>query len=89
MIRSLREGHAIWYAPDQSYRGKHSVLAPFFGVPAPTNPARADRADDRRRRSAMFMERREDKAAIWCACCRRWKRSRKVIRSPMPPASIR
>lgn len=39
MIRSLRENHPVWYAPDQGYRGKHSAMLPFFGVPAPTNTA--------------------------------------------------
>jgi len=39
MVRSLREGVPVWYAPDQSYRGKQSALIPFFGVPAMTNTA--------------------------------------------------
>lgn len=39
MIRSLREGVAVWYAADQSYRGKQSALLPFFGVPTMTNTA--------------------------------------------------
>ncbi len=39
MVRSLRSGTPVWYAPDQSYRGKQSALLPFFGVPAMTNTA--------------------------------------------------
>lgn len=39
MIRSLKENHPVWYAPDQGYRGKHSAMLPFFNVPAPTNTA--------------------------------------------------
>jgi KDO2-lipid IV(A) lauroyltransferase len=39
MVRSLREGVAVWYAADQSYTGKQSALLPFFGVPAMTNTA--------------------------------------------------
>jgi KDO2-lipid IV(A) lauroyltransferase len=39
MIRSLREGTPVWYAPDQSYNRKQSALLPFFGVPAMTNTA--------------------------------------------------
>ena len=39
MIRSLREGVPVWYAADQSYRGKQSELLPFFGVPSMTNTA--------------------------------------------------
>lgn len=39
MLKSLREGHAVWYAPDQNYgRGNH-VFVPFFGVAAATNAA--------------------------------------------------
>lgn len=39
MVRSLRAGIPVWYAPDQSYRGKQSALLPFFGVPSMTNIA--------------------------------------------------
>lgn len=39
MIRSLREGTPVWYAPDQSYNRKQSAVLPFFGVPAMTNTA--------------------------------------------------
>lgn len=39
LLRSLRDGHAVWYAPDQAYRGKHAAAVPFFGVPAATNLA--------------------------------------------------
>jgi KDO2-lipid IV(A) lauroyltransferase len=39
MLRSLKEGKPIWYATDQGYRGKNSVMVPFFGIPAPTNTA--------------------------------------------------
>lgn len=39
LLRSLRNGHVVWYAPDQAYRGKHSAAVPFFKVPAATNLA--------------------------------------------------
>jgi len=39
MVRSLRDGVPVWYAPDQSYNRKQSALIPFFGVPAMTNTA--------------------------------------------------
>ena len=39
MVRSLREGTPVWYAPDQSYNLKQSALLPFFGEPAMTNIA--------------------------------------------------
>lgn len=39
LIRTLRNGFIVWYAPDQSYRRQYSVLVPFFGEPAMTNAA--------------------------------------------------
>ena len=39
MVRSLREGVPVWYAPDQAYHLKQSALLPFFDVPAMTNTA--------------------------------------------------
>ena len=39
MVRLLRDGWPIWYAPDQSYRRKHSALVGFFGEPAMTSTA--------------------------------------------------
>jgi len=38
MIKSIKKGFASWYATDQNFRGKGSILVPFFGVNAPTNP---------------------------------------------------
>ena len=35
-LRSLQQGHTLWYAPDQDYGRKHSVFAKFFGVEAAT-----------------------------------------------------
>ena len=34
VIRNLKKGRTVWYAPDQDYGRKNSVFAPFFGVPA-------------------------------------------------------
>ncbi len=34
MVRSLRDGRPVWYAPDQSYNRKGSEVIEFFGVPA-------------------------------------------------------
>lgn len=39
IIRALREGYGVWYAPDQSIRGAFSALVPFLGEPAMTNTA--------------------------------------------------
>ena len=41
LIRALRAGLAIWYAPDQGKRTPGSEILPFFGVPALTNTATA------------------------------------------------
>ncbi|HEX2860505.1 MAG TPA: lysophospholipid acyltransferase family protein [Lacunisphaera sp.] len=41
LIRALRAGYAIWYAPDQGKRTPGSEILPFFGVPAITNTATA------------------------------------------------
>lgn len=40
-LRRLKRGRTIWYAADQDYGAKHSVFAPFFGVPAATIVATA------------------------------------------------
>lgn len=36
MLKVLRQGRAIWYAPDQDYGPKQSLFVPLFGVPAAT-----------------------------------------------------
>ncbi|MGQ9425974.1 LpxL/LpxP family Kdo(2)-lipid IV(A) lauroyl/palmitoleoyl acyltransferase [Gilvimarinus sp. F26214L] len=36
MVRHLRRGYGIGYLPDQDFGPKHSVFAPFFGIPAAT-----------------------------------------------------
>ena len=35
-VRHLKRGGFLWYAPDQDMRGKDTVFAPFFGMPAST-----------------------------------------------------
>ncbi|MBL8202353.1 MAG: lipid A biosynthesis acyltransferase [Chromatiales bacterium] len=39
MIRALRQGLPVWYAPDQSHRRAWSALIPFLGEPAMTTTA--------------------------------------------------
>jgi KDO2-lipid IV(A) lauroyltransferase len=39
VVRTLRKNLPVWYAPDQSFKGRNSTLAPFFGEPAGTNTA--------------------------------------------------
>jgi len=34
MVRSLRAGRPVWYAPDQSYSRKGAEIVEFFGMPA-------------------------------------------------------
>lgn len=36
MVKALRKGRAIWYAPDQDYGAKHSIFVPLFGIQAAT-----------------------------------------------------
>jgi Kdo2-lipid IVA lauroyltransferase/acyltransferase len=45
MLRCLRNGEAVWYAPDQDYRRNNRVFVPFFGVDAASNPATGRFAD--------------------------------------------
>jgi len=58
MIRSLREGIPVWYAPDQAYHLKQSALLPFFGVPAMTNIATTTIAKLGRAKAIPFWPRR-------------------------------
>lgn len=58
MIRSLRNGVPVWYAPDQSYHLKQSALLPFFGVPAMTNVATTTIAKLGRAKAVPFWPRR-------------------------------
>ncbi len=36
IVKYLKTGGVVWYAPDQDYRRGHSVFSPFFDVPAST-----------------------------------------------------
>ena len=58
MVRSLRNGVPVWYAPDQSYHLKQSALIPFFGVPAMTNIATTALAKLGRAKALPFLPRR-------------------------------
>jgi KDO2-lipid IV(A) lauroyltransferase len=58
MVRSLREGIPVWYAPDQSYHLKQSALLPFFGVPAMTNIATTTIAKLGKAKAVPFWPRR-------------------------------
>ena len=41
VLKALKQGHIVWYGPDQDYGPKHSVFAPFFGRQAATITATA------------------------------------------------
>ncbi len=36
LVTSLKNGHVVWYSPDQDFGLKHGVMAKFFGVPCAT-----------------------------------------------------
>ncbi len=61
MLRILRRGGVIWYAPDINYKGRERVFADFFGVPAATAPHPARIAAHGRARVVPYaLYRRED-----------------------------
>jgi KDO2-lipid IV(A) lauroyltransferase len=39
LIKALKEGEVVWYAPDQSFRKKGAEMVKLFGIPAATNVA--------------------------------------------------
>ncbi|MBT8087308.1 MAG: LpxL/LpxP family Kdo(2)-lipid IV(A) lauroyl/palmitoleoyl acyltransferase [Gammaproteobacteria bacterium] len=58
MVRSLREGRSVWYAPDQSYNRKGSEVIPFFGVPSMHTTATSTLARLGKARVVPFFPRR-------------------------------
>jgi KDO2-lipid IV(A) lauroyltransferase len=59
LIRALRSGEAIWYAPDQGKRTKQSEILPFFGIPAITNTATSKLAEMTEAPVVPYFARRE------------------------------
>jgi KDO2-lipid IV(A) lauroyltransferase len=59
IIRSLRNGRAIWYAPDQSYNRKGSVVVDFFGVPSMHTTATSSLAQLGKAVTLPFLPRRK------------------------------
>lgn len=41
IVKRLKSGRIVWYGGDQDYGRKHSVFAPFFGIPTATITATA------------------------------------------------
>jgi KDO2-lipid IV(A) lauroyltransferase len=65
LLRALRAGHTVWFAPDQAYLGPHGMDVPFFGVPAPTNTATARLAAASRAPVLPFFVERLPRDATW------------------------
>lgn len=75
LMRCLRENSVVWYASDQSYGGKGSVLIPFFGEPAMTN-------------TAIGRIARTSGAAVLPYFCRRLENDRYVMSIGAPLAGL-
>lgn len=58
LVKTLRAGKAIWYAPDQTLDAQFSVFAPFFGVPTLSITATARLAKMGRARVLPYMPER-------------------------------
>lgn len=58
MLKVLRAGRAIWYAPDQDYGPKQSIFVPLFGIPAATVTATSKFARLGRARVIPFTQQR-------------------------------
>ncbi|MFC3609321.1 lipid A biosynthesis lauroyl acyltransferase [Stutzerimonas tarimensis] len=58
MLKVLRAGRGIWYAPDQDYGRKQSLFVPFFGVTAATVTATSKFARLGKARVVLFTQQR-------------------------------
>lgn len=58
LVRALRGGRAIWYAPDQTLDFRNSTFVPFFGVPTLTLNATSRLAEMGRARVVPFFPER-------------------------------
>ena len=58
MLKTLRNGRAIWYAPDQDYGPKQSIFLPLFGIQAATVTATSKFARLGKARVVPFTQRR-------------------------------
>ena len=58
MLKVLRAGRAIWYAPDQDYGRKQSIFVPLFGIQAATVTATSKFARLGKARVVPFTQRR-------------------------------
>ena len=60
MLKALRAGRAVWYAPDQDYGLKHSLQVPLFGIFAATVTATSKFARLGQARVVPMIQRRLD-----------------------------
>lgn len=58
MLKALRDGRIVWYAPDQDYGPKQSVFVPFFGVQAATVTATSKFARMGKAKVVVFSQQR-------------------------------
>jgi Kdo2-lipid IVA lauroyltransferase/acyltransferase len=58
MLKLLRAGGVVWYAPDQDYGAQRSIFVPLFGVPAATVTATSKFARLGRARVIPFTQER-------------------------------
>lgn len=65
VLKRLRKGRVIWYAPDQDYGAKHSVFAPFFGIQAATITATSRFANLNQSPVLMLIQRRDRARGTW------------------------
>ena len=65
-IRHLKRGGMLWYAPDQDMRGKDTVFAPFFDIPASTITATHQLARISGCAVVPFFHRREGDRYVLC-----------------------
>lgn len=60
LVRALRDGRCIWYAPDQSLAKRGTAEVPFFGVAVPTITATSRLAQLGRAAVVPYFPRREN-----------------------------
>lgn len=58
MLRALKKGKLVWYAPDQDFGPRNSIFATFFGVKAATIPATARMVKMTKAKVVPFVPRR-------------------------------
>lgn len=60
LVRALRDGRCIWYAPDQTLDSRSAIRVPFFGVPTLTITATSRLAQMGRAAVVPYFPRREN-----------------------------